>query len=222
MPITPPATEAELMSRANCIAGVRLGDVARALQRAVPADLRKAKGWVGELLEAYLGATAGSLPEPDFPHLGIELKTVPVRANGKPTESTYVCVVALDDNLGARWEYSLVRRKLARVLWLPIEAERQIPLPERRIGNPLLWSPSGAEERVLRADFEELMDMVCLGELDQLSAHYGTWLQIRPKALNASARTLAADAHGAPILTLPRGFYLRTSFTERLFADRFA
>lgn len=219
---TPPATESELLSRANRIAGVRLGDVARQLNRTVPDDLRKAKGWVGELLENYLGATAGSLPEPDFPHLGVELKTVPMRANGKPTESTYVCVVALDDNLGVRWENSLVRRKLARVLWLPIEAERQISLAERRIGNPLLWSPSSAEERVLRADFEELMDMVCLGDLDQLSAHYGTWLQIRPKALNASARTLGADASGAPILTLPRGFYLRTCFTERLFADRCA
>ena len=57
----------------------------------------------------------------------------------------------------------------------------RIPVPLRRIGSPLLWSPMPEEEVVMRRDFEELMEMVCLGEVERISAHYGTYLQIRPR-----------------------------------------
>lgn len=52
------------------------------------------------LLELYLGAMAGSKPEQDFPELGIELKTIPVDAAGKPLETTFVCVAPLTGNSG--------------------------------------------------------------------------------------------------------------------------
>ena len=44
-----------------------------------------------------------------------------------------------------------MRHKLSRVLWVPVEGARHIPLAERRVGSPLLWSPSEEEERLLRA-----------------------------------------------------------------------
>lgn len=55
------------------------------------------------LLELYLGAMAGSKPEQDFPELGIELKTIPVDAAGKPLETTFVCVAPLTGNSGVTW-----------------------------------------------------------------------------------------------------------------------
>ena len=213
---TPPLSESELLARAERLAGLPLAQVAALLDQRVPPTLHNAKGWVGQLLETALGASAGALPEPDFRHIGVELKTLPLNPQGEPRESTYVCTVPLTGNTGLQWETSWVRRKLARVLWMPVEADPAIPLGERRLGMPLLWSPDPADEAVLRQDWEELMEMVVTGRLDELSARHGTWLQIRPKAANARARCHGYDAEGRLTETLPRGFYLRTAFTRRL------
>jgi DNA mismatch repair protein MutH len=66
-----------------------------------------------------------------------------------------------------------------------------------------------------------LMEMVCLGEVERISAHYGTYLQIRPKAANARARTACVGTDGLAIETLPRGFYLRAMFTAGLLRRHF-
>ncbi|MGE3845432.1 MAG: DNA mismatch repair endonuclease MutH [Gammaproteobacteria bacterium] len=216
MKVAPPRDEAELLARAGALAGAPVREVAALCRRPVPRDLRRHKGWLGELLECALGATARSRPEPDFVELGIELKTVPVDQDGRPRESTHVCTVSLGDLVGQRWPTSTVRRKLARVLWLPIEADPRVPLAERRIGAPRLWSPSAREEAVLRADWEEHMDLLATGRFDEVDARLGVYLQVRPKAANGRALALAGDVDGAPSATLPRGFYLRPRFTREL------
>jgi DNA mismatch repair protein MutH len=209
------------MQRTQAIAGLTLLQLARQLNEPVPEKLNHAKGWIGQLLEKALGATAGSLPEPDFQQLGIELKTLPVNRNGQPRESTYVCTVPLQNNHDLVWHQSWVRNKLKRVLWVPIESDKQIPVTERHIGQAILWSPSPQQEKILQQDWEELMDMVCTGQLAQISARHGTYLQIRPKAANASSLVNTEDEHGQAALTLPRGFYLRTIFTEQILKQGF-
>ena len=213
--ILPPETETELLQRARAIAGLSLTALAAAQGEELPHDLRRNKGWVGQLIEATLGATAGSAPLPDFAAIGVELKTLPVDRRGLPRESTYVCTVPLE-TVGETWGSCWLRRKLARVLWLPIEADKDIPLGQRRVGSALLWSPSETEETMLRRDWEELMERVSLGELDQISAHHGEVLQIRPKAADSRSLRHAVDSNGEPTLTNPRGFYLRTTFTAAI------
>src|SRR5690606_39947645 len=92
--------------------GYRFIDVATVLGMAVPENLRRNKGWVGQLLEAALGASAGSQALQDFPELGVELKTIPLDANGKPLETTFVCTTPLLDVHQLTWETSTVRNKL--------------------------------------------------------------------------------------------------------------
>lgn len=218
----PPENERQLFERAQALAGASFGELAARAQLPIPKDLKRDKGWVGMLLELYLGAMAGSKPEQDFPELGIELKTIPVDAAGKPLETTFVCVAPLTGNSGVTWASSHVRHKLARVLWIPVEGERQIPLAERRVGSPLLWSPSAAEEESLRRDWEELMDLIVLGHVERITARRGEVLQLRPKAANSKALTEAIGEQGQPIMTLPRGFYLKKSFTGALLARHFS
>ena len=79
-----PTSEAELLANANWLAGFRLGEIAEILQIPVPKDLKRDKGWVGQLIETALGANAGSKAEQDFVHLGIELKTIPINVQGEP------------------------------------------------------------------------------------------------------------------------------------------
>lgn len=220
-PVPPPENEAILMERATALAGQSLSELAAALGLPIPADLRRDKGWVGTLIEQHLGATAGSKAEQDFAHLGIELKTIPVDSRGQPLETTFVCVAPLTANSGVNWQNSHLRYKLSRVLWIPVEGDRALPLGSRRIGSPLLWTPSAEEEQQLRADWEELMDMIVLGEVEKITARHGQYLQIRPKAANRKALTDAIGPDGRPIMTLPRGFYLKKTFTGALLARHF-
>ena len=219
--LSPPESEAQLLSQAQLLSGYALGELAAMAGLVAPKDLKRDKGWIGVLLEIWLGASAGSKPEQDFAALGVELKTIPVDSLGRPLETTFVCVAPLTGNTGVTWETSHVRHKLKRVLWIPVDGERSIPLAERRVGSPLLWSPNEEEDQQLRLDWEELMDMIVLGHVERITARHGEVLQLRPKAANARALTEAIGANGEPILTLPRGFYLKKNFTRALLERHF-
>ena len=221
IPPTPPENESILMDRAQALAGYTLGELANIAKLPIPPDLKRDKGWVGILLEIFLGASAGSKAEQDFANIGIELKTIPIDRHGRPLETTFVSVAPLTGNSGLTWENSHVRRKLSRILWFPIEGERQIPLSQRRLANPLIWSPSPFEEQLLKQDWEELMDLIVLGKVETITARHGQVLQIRPKAANNKALTEAIGERGQPIMTLPRGFYLKKDFTAPLLARHF-
>jgi len=211
-----PKTTEELLSRAQAIAGLSFGELATQLDIPVPPDLKRDKGWVGMLLETALGATAGSKAEQDFRHLGIELKTIPINAQGYPLETTFVSLAPLIQNSGVNWQNSHVRHKLSRVLWIPIEGSRAIPLAERRIGTPILWQPSKQQEHQLQRDWEELMDYIVLGQLDKINARLGEVLQLRPKGANSKSLTKGIGKNGEIIDTLPLGFYLRKAFTHEI------
>ena len=211
-----PKNEKELLTRAQNLAGMSLGEIAAAINVEVPKDLKREKGWIGLLLEQVLGASAGSRPEPDFPHLGIELKSLPINAHGKPLETTFVCVAPLTGLVGAQWQTSHIRNKLARVLWIPVISERSIAIADRMVGTAFIWSPSPEEEQLLALDWQELTDMIVLGNVENIHGKHGQVLQLRPKAANSSVKTQAFNRHGQPFMTLPRGFYLKTTFTQVL------
>lgn len=211
-----PQTLEQLLSQAQSIAGLTFGELADELHIPVPIDLKRDKGWGGMLLERALGATAGSKAEQDFSHLGVELKTLPINAEGYPLETTFVSLAPLVQNSGVKWENSHVRHKLSCVLWMPIEGSRHIPLRERHIGAPIFWKPTVEQERQLKQDWEELMDLIVLGKLEQITARIGEVMQLRPKGANSRAVTKGIGKNGEIIDTLPLGFYLRKEFTAQI------
>lgn len=212
----PPLSQEELLLRARALDGQTIGALAQRLGVTIAADPRRTKGKIGELIERALGAVAGNLDLPDFPHLGVELKTIPVDRLGRVRESTYVCAIDLERLVREEWASSRARRKLACVLWMPVEAAAGLPLPERHVGTPCLWRPSHDEEALLAADWTALAGLIATGGVEELSAHLGEALQIRPKAADASVRTQAPGPDGEPLPTVPLGFYLRARFTEAL------
>lgn len=214
----PPSVEA-LLARARGLEGTAVGEIARALRLDTRGDAVRTKGTGGAILERALGATGGSTREVDFPALGVELKTIPVDARGAPVESTYVCTLSLADAEEQEWATSWVRAKLARVLFVPLVGDDGVAWTARRVGASVLWSPTPAQESVLRADFDEVVGLVGVGRIEELTAHLGRWMQVRPKAANGRVRTIAWGAEGEAIATVPRGFYLRTRFTGAILAD---
>lgn len=218
----PPKDEQELLQRAAALAGLSFAALARLQQQHLPTNLLNAKGWLGQTLEQCLGANAGNQAEPDFVELGVELKTIPVHRDGMPKETTYVCTVPLHQADALEWQHSWVCRKLRRVLWLPYEADPHIELSQRRLGMAMLWSPTPADENILSQDWEEIMELVNTGRVDEVSAAMGTYLQVRPKAANQHALTQTTNRDGISVYTLPRGFYLRTQFTAHILRSHYA
>jgi len=211
-----PASEADLLGRAHALAGRTVGELAR--EAGIP-DLEGAlrnKGLVGRLVEQALGADGGT--GIDFGALGVELKTIPLRRDGRPVESTFVTRIPLSRVADQEWVGSAVQTKLARVLWVPVEADRGAEAAGRRIGAAFLWSPTREEEGALRSDWDELVGLLASGQVEQVTGHIGRCLQVRPKAARGDVRTRAPEADGAYLWTVPRGFYLRARFTAGVVA----
>lgn len=192
----------------------------------LPPDTAHAKGFVGQLVERALGGTAENRPEPDFEILGIELKTVPVAA-GRIRESTFICTAPLGEMDEMTWEESPLRHKTRRILWVPVEADEDLPLGVRRIGWPLMWSPDAETDQKLEADWTRCVEVLKRqpirterGEtLDAaLDPSWGDVVQLRPKGRNARSRVRLADGS----LTGTRGFYFRRRFVQALFDGHYA
>jgi DNA mismatch repair protein MutH len=213
-----PHSEEELIERAWTIAGLTLGELGAQVGIEVPEEGVRGKGVAGQIVERALGATAASRAEPDFVALGIELKTIPLDAAGKPQESTFVASISLSAMADTDWEDSVVFKKLSRVLFVPVEAASSTPLRDRRVGRAYLWTPIPDELKRVRADWEKLALMIARGDVSEITGHLGDVLQIRPKAPSGSARRRAPDEEGAVQWTMPRGFYLRPSFTRAIIA----
>lgn len=220
-PASPPSSPDSLIARCHAIAGLTLGELAEMANVAIPANLQRHKGWPGMLIEKWLGASAGSKPQQDFPELGIELKTIPIDANFSPLETTYVCFAPLLMTPGITWETSNVRNKLQQVLWLPIEGDRAIPLAERRVATGFYWRPNESEDTLLRRDWEELVEQIATGQVESITSRQGEALHIRPKAANGKVLTDALGPEGQRIKTRPRGFYLRKTFTHQILLNAF-
>lgn len=204
--MAPPRDEAELLARALALRG----------RPVEPTGLHR-KGKVGELVERALGAHGGSTATWDFPDLAVELKTIPVDARtGMPRESTFVCAVSLADADRAEWATSWARRKLSRVLWVPVAVHED---GQQLIGEARLWSPTPEQERVLAGDFEEILGRAGMGDVEGITARLGRWLQLRPKAAHGGVRTRVPGADGEIVATVPRGFYLRARFTGAILRD---
>lgn len=211
----PPHTEKELLTRAAALTGRCIGELAAALRVPLPREPKRAKGFVGQLVELALGADPRAGEQPDFPSLGVELKTIPCALDGTPVESTFCCAISMRQLDRERWESSRLRHKLQRVLWVPVQAATVRDLPARRFGRPRLWVPTDAEQARLQADWEDLMGAIGTSGLDGISGRDGQVLQVRPKAARSDVRTASALADGVE-LALPVAFYLRAGFTAQI------
>lgn len=216
MKVIPPQTFTELRQRLDAVLGRNLGELAAQARTPLPSGPLHGKGFAGQLLEVILGASAGSTPAPDFPELQLELKTLPVDENFRPLESTFICHAALGSGRPRAFEQSLLYKKITRVLFVMLKAPRTLPLAERFVAGYSFWQPSPYSLDLIRTDYKELMEMVASGHIGDVTAKIGTVIQMRPKAADGKALTEAPGPDGTLILTRPRGFYMRRSFTTAL------
>lgn len=214
----PPQNKKELIQRATGLAGCTFEELAKICDFSLPTNTLHSKGWLGQLLEYFLGAQSGCLSQPDFIHLGIELKTIPLTEKGLPKESTYICTTQIPIT-NRHWKNSNVYKKMACILWVPYFAKP--PIPKRTLCAPILWTMDSETEKTLKQDWEELTEKISLGQFADLSSHLGQYLQIRPKAANSKTFIQVLNHQGKKISIVPKGFYLRTTLTKNIINQHF-
>jgi DNA mismatch repair protein MutH len=178
---------------------------------------------VGQRLEQALGLKP-RFDDVDDPVTGVEVKTLPIGiakdGRARVLESTFVTSASASSLVHETWASSRVKKKLARVLFVPVERSTS------RIGAAFLYEPDDDDEALLRADWEDLADFVAAGLGFAISARRGHLLQLRPKARNAQAMTTATTtgttSRGEEVEIRPQGFYLRPKFTQYLIDTRFS
>jgi DNA mismatch repair protein MutH len=174
------------------------------------------KGGVGRRVEQALGL-APRFDEVDDPISGVELKTLPVRLrDGRATvsEVTFVTTATTESLVGETWSTSRARKKLQQVLFVPVvDVDDGGPA---RLGAAFLWRPDPAEEAQLRADWEDLSDLVARGLGFAVTSRRGVWLHLRPKARDGAQTRRASTVDDDDVVVRPQGFYLRRSLTQRL------
>ena len=215
-----PKTVNELLNKCDSINGLSFLQLSNLLNFKIPILPIHRKGWLGKAMEIILGTDAGNQSLPDFQHLNIELKTIPVNLRYYPCESTFITHIPLGSVHQQSWLNSQCYAKLKCILWIPVEGDITIPFIQRRIGKAFLWTPTVEQELVLANDWQELTNMISMGYLDEIHAGIGEYLQIRPKAANSKSLCHAFDRNGNKTLTMPRGFYLRALFTKTLLRTR--
>jgi DNA mismatch repair protein MutH len=150
---------------------------------------------------------------------GVEVKTLPFGFNragrARVRQSTFLTSASLTSLAAERWDTSRVKKKLTRVLFLPIDVD------SARIGTAFLYEPNDVDIAAFRADWEDLADLVARGLGFAITARRGRLLQLRPKAKNATVTMQATTVDGDDIVLRPQGFYVRRVLTQRLIDDRF-
>ena len=214
-----PPTKAALLRHARALEGVSMAQIADGLGLPVPSGAVRTKGWAGQILERELGAGDGENRGQDFASLGVELKTVPVRPNGRPLESTAVCQIDPVMIAGESWETSYARKKLSTVMFVALTVpSKGANVGDRTVSAVRLWTPSPAEDEILGQDFNLFVRAYFRKGLGHtITGHLGQALQVRPKGQNNRDTQRAYGPDGRPLEIRKCGFYLRPAFVARIF-----
>lgn len=214
--IDPPRDRLELCTRLNMLVGYSIAELAALAHLPLPEQSSSGKGFVGQLIEIFLGANASNLPLPDFVNLNIELKTIPLGTDMMPQESTFLCVADLNREGFVSFEKSQLYHKLKTILFVLVLAPKNSQIAKRRILGYFFFSPHGKTLETMREDYNELIGLINEGRTQEINASMGTIIHMRPKAANAQELTSVRDQDGNIIQTRPRGYYLRRAFTKEL------
>jgi DNA mismatch repair protein MutH len=169
---SPPSDLSELERRAYDLIGRSLGEVVD-----VPHDEQqtvRTKGYVGAHVERYFGVAANSDAGPDLPHLGVELKAVPMRRlrsrdELRAKERTFITQINYRTVARQQLEGSPLDTKSRRTLYVFYEWERDRATAATPVLATFLHDRDEAAEDMIRTAHEHVQASVRAGEAHLLS-----------------------------------------------------
>ena len=151
----------------------------------------------------------------EFARYGIEVKTVPVDAQGKIVEAMSFPAFHHEELIYETWEASDLLGRLNRLLIVPVHRSKGASLATTRLGKPLLWSPAQEELVGIQAEWERFRHLIEIGQARDLpKASETTYIHVRPKARDASDRDNAPGG----VDVIKKCFWLNQSYVGRILA----
>jgi DNA mismatch repair endonuclease MutH len=160
-------SEKELLDIANKIKGKTILEILNGK------NIDSGKGAVGIIIEREsFGIQTNNEARPDFPHLGVELKVLPLKSNPKGElsvkERTKICSINYENLIKEKWNDSHAREKLNKILFI-FYHHHPNNLLNSKIIDHYLFELENKEEPIIKADWLRTQKRVEDGFAHELS-----------------------------------------------------
>lgn len=214
-------TDNDLVTFYSNYKGWSLSDIRKEVSLKYP-DIKLVtnKGIVGQLLEALIGNPPDSNPLPDVIGLGIELKVLPLRKNGKgiqPKERSKIKSLNYNSIVQEEWKTSDVRKKMRKILFLMYEqptGKTYMDWEEFVFHGPLLYLLEIENEDVVEFDWNGIKQKVILGKADLISEGDGLILG----ACTSGSGNFQRYGNGKE--AKQRSYALKHSYMKQFYAEK--
>lgn len=181
-------TEKELLKRAKWLEGKTLSQISDVIRKSDNASRVTTKGDVGYVIEkGFFGIEKNSDAKPDIEHLGIEIKTCPLKYNKKRDRISvkeplslniinYVEEVKNDDIKKASFY-----KKNKKVLFVLYLHDKEKQRSEYLIAHVFLWKMSDKILDKLRPDYEVILNKIRKGKAHEIHQTDNKILTLCPK-----------------------------------------
>ena len=154
--------EETLLKKLHGFTGMTLGVFAQRFN----IDIPKGKNAAATIVKKAIGFKNVNSRIKEFEQTGVEIRIVPVRSFDKrPWEAVSFPSFRLSEFIGEKWDNSLLKDYVDRILFIPIyRDEQRTPLSERTIEQAFFWTPSKEEEEMIKKEWKRYQDEVWQGK----------------------------------------------------------
>lgn len=172
------------------------------------------KNAVATITRSLLGQRTGGRTG-EFARFGIEVKTVPVDAQGKIVEAMSFPAFHHEELIYETWDASDLLGRINRLLIVPVHRSKGATLAATRLGRPFFWSPSQDELVGIQTEWERFRRLIQIGQARVLpKPSETTYIHVRPKGRDATDRDKAPGGFDV----IKKCFWLNQSYVGRVLA----
>lgn len=180
--------EATLLSTAKWLEGKKLKEVTELIAETDSSSRVLTKGDVGYVLEkGFFGIDKNSDAKPDIEHLGIEIKTCPLKYNSNRTRLSVKEPLSLNIiNYNEEWKNKGVLesswyKKNKKVLFIFYIHDKDKPRSEYLIKYVFLWKIDESIVKELEKDYELILTKIKEGKAHEIHQGQNKFLTLCPK-----------------------------------------
>ena len=176
---------------------------------------KKRKGGLGEIIEErFFHYQCNNDSRPDFDKAGVELKVTPYKINKNGSLAAKErLIITMIDYFGVveeKFEDSHMWNKARLILLIYYLYQQEIQSRlDYRIGYAKLFSPPEADIKIIRSDFEIIVEKIKAGKAHELSESDTMYLGAAPKAATSKDRRKQPFSNE---LAKPRAFAFKNSY----------
>lgn len=177
-----------LLKKAKWLEGKTLAEVEVDIQKTDASSRVTTKGDVGYAIEhGFFGIKKNSDAEPDINHLGVEIKTCPLKYNNDKTRLSVKEPLSLniinynEEYKNKTLKNSTVYKKNRRILFVLYIHDFDKPRSEYVIKYVFLWEMDDAALIELGPDYEKILYYIEQGKAHEIHQHQHKFLTLCPK-----------------------------------------